>query len=157
MHLKTAMKLMVWILGFQLIGFLLGLLTQANLYPWYAGLNKSSLTPPGVVFSVVWTLLYALLAIVAWILYEQKNRPSNPAIAYLFAIQMLMNWIWTPLFFQAHWLLFSAVWLVVLTALNGLLIIMTLNKQKTIALLLTPYLIWLLFAAYLNLVIAITN
>ncbi|MBL7480361.1 TspO/MBR family protein [Legionella bononiensis] len=156
MRLHKLMKLVFWIVLFESIGFLLGLLTQANIYPWYEHLNKSSLTPPGFVFSVVWTLLYVLLALIAWILTNQ-NQESSKKITVLFALQMLMNWVWTPLFFGLHWFMLSALWLVSLTCLNLILIIEAKKTHKTIAWLLTPYLLWLVFASYLNVVIALMN
>ncbi|WP_371923170.1 TspO/MBR family protein [Legionella sp. 27cVA30] len=62
---------------FQSIGFLMGMLTQANIYPWYEQLNKSALTPPGFVFSIVWTFLYALLALIAWTLSDKNQAHSK--------------------------------------------------------------------------------
>lgn len=156
MRLNKLMNLIFWLVLFESIGFLLGLLTQANIYPWYQHLNQSSLTPPGYIFSIVWTLLYALLAIIAWIL-SGHNKRSSKTVTLLFALQMLMNWAWTPLFFGLHWLIFSAFWLVSLTGLNVILIIKAKQTDKTIAWLLSPYLLWLLFASYLNIVIAFTN
>jgi tryptophan-rich sensory protein len=68
-----------------------------------------------------------------------------------------MNWAWTPLFFQFHWLTLSAIWLILLTGLNFILIIRAGNNQKTISMLLIPYVFWLMFAAYLNAFIAVMN
>ncbi|WP_133130507.1 TspO/MBR family protein [Legionella yabuuchiae] len=156
MRLKHWIKLIFWIALFQLIGFLLGILTQANLHPWYESLHKSSLTPPGVVFSIAWAVLYILLALIAWILSNQDKESFKP-VKYLFALQMLMNWTWTMLFFQFHWLAFSAAWLIVLTFINCILMVNGMNKHKIVGLLLIPYVLWLMFASYLNLFIALTN
>ncbi|WP_454783320.1 TspO/MBR family protein [Legionella sp. WA2022007384] len=150
------MKLALWIVLFESIGFLMGLLTQANIYPWYEHLNKSSLTPPGFVFSVIWILLYALLAIIAWFL-SSNNTEFSKIVKMLFVSQMLMNWAWTPLFFGLHWLIPSALWIISLTCLNVLLIIKVKKTHKSIAWLLSPYVFWLMFASYLNVVIAIMN
>lgn len=150
------MKLVLWIVLFESIGFLMGLLTQANIYPWYEHLHKSSLTPPGFVFSVVWTLLYAILAVIAWTLSNQSKAYSKQ-VTVLFALQTLMNWGWTPLFFGLHWLIPSALWLISLTFLNVFLIIEVKKRNKIIAWLLSPYLLWLVFASYLNVVIALMN
>ncbi len=156
MRHNKLIKLIFWIVLFESIGFLLGLLTQANINPWYENLNKSSLTPPGFIFSIVWTLLYALLAVIAWILSNQ-NQIYSKKVKLLFALQMLMNWAWTPLFFALHCLVFSAFWLVGLTILNLILILEVRKTHQTLALLLSPYLLWLVFASYINLVIAIMN
>jgi tryptophan-rich sensory protein len=156
LRLNNLMKLIFWIVLLESIGFLLGLLTQANIYPWYENLNKSSLTPPGFVFSIVWTFLYALLAVIAWILFSH-DKESSKKITTLFVLQILMNWAWTTLFFEFHWLRLSAIWLISLTCLNFILIIEAKKTHQTIAWLLTPYLLWLLFASYLNVVIALMN
>jgi translocator protein len=156
MCLNRPINLIFWVVLFQSMGFLLGLLTQANIYPWYEHLNKSSLTPPGYLFSVVWTLLYIILAVIAWILSGHKDASSRK-ITVLFALQMVMNWIWTPLFFGLHWIIPSALWLVSLTCLNAFLVFQAKKTNKTIAWLLMPYLLWLVFASYLNIVIALMN
>ncbi|MBA4696131.1 MAG: tryptophan-rich sensory protein [Legionella sp.] len=149
-------KLFVCILLFETIGFLLGQLTRANLYPWYSNLNKSSLTPPGVVFAIVWTFLYALLAVILWLLSNRQHIHSKKMIV-LFALQMLMNWTWSIFFFFFHWVHFSAIWLVMLFFVNVFFMFHLYKSQKIIAFLLIPYLLWLMFAAYLNTFIAIMN
>lgn len=150
------MKLLFWILVFEGIAYLMGLVTQHNIYPWYASLNKSSLTPPSYVFSIVWTLLYLVLAIISWILSDKKIKVSTAFIA-IYVFQILMNWAWTLIFFQLHWINLAAIWLVMLTGLNLILFIMSIRIDKLIAYLLLPYVLWLLFATYLNTVIALTN
>ncbi len=156
MHLNKPLNLLFWIVLFESIGFLMGALTQENIYPWYEQLNKSALTPPGFVFSIVWSFLYALLALIAWSLSNQRQTYSKQ-VKVLFILQTVMNWVWTPLFFGLHWLMFSAGWLISLTALNALLIIKLQKRNKIIAWLLSPYLLWLVFASYLNVLIALMN
>jgi len=156
LRINKLINLIFWLVIFETVGFLLGLLTQANIYPWYEHLNKSSLTPPGFIFSGVWTLLYVLLAVIASIL-SGHNKTSSKKVAVLFTLQTLMNWAWTPIFFTLHCLMLSAVWLISLTCLNVLLIIEAKKTHKAIAWLLSPYLLWLVFASYLNVVIALMN
>lgn len=139
-------SLACWITAFELIGFMLGLATQAGLVPWYAHLAKSHLTPPGFVFSIVWSSLYALLAIVGWSLSQQRNSSAFK----LYAVQMLMNWAWTPLFFQMHLIGFGFLWLITITCLNLVLITQLKTRHNGLATLLMPYLFWLIFATYLN-------
>lgn len=156
LRFNNLIQLIFWVVLFESIGFLLGLLTQANIYPWYEHLNKSALTPPGFVFSIVWTVLYGLLGGIAWILSSHYKK-SSKKITVLFIIQMLMNWAWTPLFFGLHWLTLSAIWLIGLACLNFILIIRSNKTHETIAWLLIPYTLWLMFASYLNVVIALIN
>lgn len=154
---KDWIKLFIWIVVFEAIGFLWGMLTQANIHSWYEGLNKSALTPPGFVFSIVWTILYALIAIVAWALWQKRDNIKSKRLIYLYFIQLLMNWAWTPLFFHLHWLGFSFLWIIVMVFINGMIIINLKNEKKEIALALIPYFLWLIFAAYLNGVIWAIN
>lgn len=137
--------------------FFLGMLTQANIPSWYEELNKSGLTPPGPVFSIVWSILYALLAIVAWVLWCSRNESEMRSVFYLYSVQMLMNWAWTPLFFVLHWTGLGFLWILVMAGLTGLLILSLKNKKESIAILLLPYLVWLLFAAYLDGMIWLLN
>lgn len=157
MNKKSWTELIAWIITFEAIGFFLGMLTQANILSWYEKINKSSLTPPGTVFSIVWSILYALLAITGWALWCSRNESEMKTVLYLYAIQMLMNWAWTPLFFVLHWTGLGFLWILVMVGLTGLLIFSLKNKRESIAILLLPYLVWLLFAAYLNGVIWLLN
>lgn len=154
MKITNTIKITAWVVSFEIIGFLLGLITQANIHPWYAALPKSELTPPGWIFSVVWTILYAILAIFGWILSRSKKDPYFRFVYRLYGFQMLLNWAWTPLFFGFHWVGLSAIWLVGLTVLNILIFIKLKRKKAGIAWLLVPYIVWLIFACYLNLVVA---
>lgn len=151
------MKLATWIIVFEAIGFFLKGITQANLYPWYEGLNKSSLTPPGFVFSIVWSILYALLAIVGWALWKNKSNHKTKNLIHLYFVQLIMNWAWTPLFFQLHWIGFSFLWIMAITILTGIIIVKANDEKKEISLALIPYLLWLIFAAYLNGMIWVMN
>ncbi|MCL9685627.1 TspO/MBR family protein [Legionella maioricensis] len=157
MNKNSWIKLTIWIVTFEAIGFFLGLLTQANLYSWYEGLNKSTLTPPGWVFGIVWPILYVLLAVAGWALWQQRENIEIRLALYFYMSQLLMNWAWTPLFFQLHWIGFSLIWILILTSFTFLTIYSIKNKKKGISLLLIPYFIWLLFATYLNYAIWLLN
>lgn len=157
MKIKEWIKLIIWIVAFEAIGFFLGMLTQANIHSWYEGLNKSALTPPGPVFSIVWSILYALIAIVGWVLWKNRDDIKTKRLIYLYFIQLLMNWAWTPLFFHLHWLGFSFLWIIVMVCINAAMIMNLITERKGIALALLPYFLWLIFAAYLNGVIWALN
>lgn len=171
MKYNNFLKLLAWIVLFEVIGFLLGKITTPNIDFWYKNLHKSTLTPPGYVFGIVWSILYAILAIIAWIFTNNQLSFSKKSII-LFASQMLMNWTWTPIFFRCHWLKTGLAWLMGIIILNILLYkeISKLQKleytskdskskfqqkYKFTQILLAPYIFWLLFASYLNLIIII--
>ena len=158
MSTKNGIKLIFWILFFELVGFLLGLLTQANIHAWYVELHKPVLTPPGCVFSVVWSILYAVLAMLGFLLWQNRSKSETNLLLNVYLIQLLMNWLWSLLFFQLHWIGFSFLWIVIMIGLNTVFILTAIKKkEKTLTLLVTPYFFWLIFAAYLNGMIWILN
>jgi tryptophan-rich sensory protein len=118
---------------------------------WYDTLDKSSLTPPGFVFPIVWTALYLLMGVALW-LFLRAPRPRRARIlgSGLFAIQLVLNGLWSYLFFGLHrpdlaLVDIAALWL----AIAGVAIVFS-RHSRTAALALAPYLAWVSFAAYLN-------
>lgn len=147
---KTWSQAIIWILILQVIGLMLGLMTKDNILSWYQLLHKSSLTPPPLLFSIVWPILYIMIALAGSSLWRQRNDPNAKLAFYFYSAQLIMNWIWTPLFFQLHYIGFSFVWILTLTLLTLITIYLTKKKFKFACLMLVPYFLWLLFASYLN-------
>jgi len=154
---KKIRDILIWVLMFQLVGALLGFITQTNIAPWYQILNKSSLTPPPIVFSIVWPILYVLLALVGYLLWHHRHEPRSRVALYFFIPQMLMNWSWTVLFFKLHYIGLSFIWILVMAALTLITLYVTRIELKRVSIMLLPYLLWILFAAYLNGVIWLFN
>lgn len=124
---------------------------------WYQNLNKSVLTPPMLAMNIIWGIIYALI-FTALIIFLAKGirREDTPALV-LFTVNLLLNFSWPYIFFVQHNLLLSLV-LVVLMILTLLpLIVMFGKKSKTAAAFLIVYLVWLIFALYLNYAIVIGN
>ncbi len=149
--------LIIWIICIELIGAFMGFLTQENIATWYAGLSKSSLTPPGYVFSIVWSTLYFLLAVMGFILFSQRQQAFYKTLFLLFCLQMLMNFAWTPIFFQLHWIGIGLAWLLGMIIINGVIMVKSWYQARYISWLMLPYLLWLTFAAYLNAMIVALN
>ena len=122
---KKTFEILGWVLFFQIVGYFLGLITQENSTSWYQMLNKSSLTPPVIVFPIVWSILYATLAFVAYSLWQNRSESLIKLSLGLYAAQMLMNWIWTPLFFYFHFIAFSFFWIVMMAILTLITIYLT--------------------------------
>ena len=121
----------------------------------YNNLEKPLLTPPSVVFSIVWTILYILMAISYGRLKIKKLTDAK--INFIFFAQIVINLLWPIFFFVFKWRLFAFFWILLLIVFVVLMIIEFYKKDKLAGLLQIPYLLWILFAAYLNLSFYILN
>ena len=117
---------------------------------WYQSLNKSALTPPGYVFSVTWTILYILMAISVFLYIKGGINKEKTFALWVFGIQLILNLLWSPIFFGLH-NVYLAFGIILLLLILVLWVIVLFHKtSKTAAYLLVPYFLWLIFAAYLN-------
>lgn len=119
--------------------------------------QKPALTPPEIVFPIVWTILYTLMGISAarvWIASEDKG--SNGGLM-LYAIQLVVNFFWSVIFFTLQAYGFAFFWLLFLWLLVLLMIISFSKTDKIAAYLQIPYLLWLTFAGYLNFMVWMLN
>tara|TARA_R110000868_G_scaffold8205_3_gene42453 strand:+ start:41452 stop:41943 length:492 start_codon:yes stop_codon:yes gene_type:complete len=147
-YVKKWLSLIGWIVALQLVGFLIGQLTQTGVSTWYQTIPQSSLTPPNWVFPVVWCILYIMVAIAGWSLWTKHCHLNKAKTAYM--IQLLLNWSWTPIFFGAHMTGLALGVLAVIVVATFMTICFTWKQARLVAYLLLPYLIWCGFAAYLN-------
>jgi len=151
------MGIIVWILVFQIIGYFLGAISQVNSATWYQTLNKSSLTPPAIVFPIVWSILYAMIAISGWYLWQHRQQPQAKTALGFYSAQMVLNWAWSPLFFNFHLIAVSFYCIILIAFLTLITILRTKNNFKFSSIMLIPYFIWLIFAGYLNGVLWMLN
>ncbi len=124
-----------------------GLFTASSVGTWYEGLARPSWRPPNWLFGPVWTLLYAMMAVSAWLVW--KKAGFGPALL-MFAVQLLINGIWSPVFFGAQSLGGGLVVIVALWFAIVGTIAMFWPVSLAAALLLLPYLAWVSFATVLN-------
>ncbi len=116
---------------------------------WYANLNRPAFAPPNWLFGPVWTLLYVLIALAGWLVWRQVGWQSR--LVALWGVQMLLNALWTPLFFGLNWKGVAAIemallWVVILGCMAAFRHVSPLASW-----LMAPYLIWVSFALLLNL------
>jgi translocator protein len=118
---------------------------------WFQALEKPWFYPPGAAFGIVWTLLFTLMGIAAYLVYRQgfENRAVKVALG-VFALQMVVNVAWSPAFFAAQELLLALGIILVLWLLIGATIVAFSRVDRRAAALLVPYLAWVTFAAVLN-------
>ena len=136
-----------------LVGSLVGLITSG--FMDYDMLQKPFLSPPGALFPIVWTILYILMGISYGIL--ESNNLTDSEIDFIYYMQLGINALWSIIFFIFKWRLFAFIWIILLILLVISMIRKFYEKNKTAGLLQIPYLIWILFAAYLNLGFYILN
>ncbi|QNM05460.1 TspO/MBR family protein [Qiania dongpingensis] len=118
----------------------------------YSVINKPPLSPPSFVFPVVWTVLYILMGLSSYIVSISDN-PSKGASLKVYAVQLFFNFCWSIIFFGFSQYLFAFIWLLALIALIVLMIYKFYKISPLSAYLQIPYLLWCLFAAYLNFMI----
>lgn len=130
-------------------GLIGGVANSTSLTTWYSHLAKPSLVPPGYVFGIVWTILYFLMAVSLYLVWKKRSATTKLAVK-VFYLQLTLNVLWSIIFFGFHqiflglvdilFLLFVIVWTIVLFS----------RLSKTAMYLLIPYLVWVIFATYLN-------
>jgi len=117
---------------------------------WYSQLQKPAWTPPGYIFGPVWTLLYACMGVAAWMVWKRSGFKNAGFAMAMFLIQLLLNGLWSWIFFGLHRPGPAFGEIVILWAAILLTVIAFWNQYKPSGLLLLPYLIWVSFAASLN-------
>ena len=156
--MKNLSKLFIAVIGCELVGLLSTPFTISSIPSWYAYLNKPPFSPPNWIFGPVWIMLYFLMGVSAFLIWEKglKNKKVKRAQNYFF-IQLFFNFFWSVLFFGLH---FPILGLIDIVAL--LISILFTSRaffaiSKLASSLLLPYLLWVSFATILNIFIVILN
>ena len=133
------------------VGGLAGLLSGGGMKA-FESLNKPPLSPPGWLFPIVWTVLYILMGISSYLIFnsDTDSVKKNNALS-IYWYQLLVNFLWPIFFFNFQWYLFAFVWLILLWLLIWIMIKHFREISPVAAFLNIPYLIWVTFAGYLNL------
>lgn len=126
-------------------GLMIGFVTAPG--EWYVLLAKPPFNPPSWLFAPVWTALYILIAIVGWRTW-QRNRAGWPM--KLWWAQLLLNFLWSPVFFSAHRIDLALVLILLLLLIILGFIVMSWRKDRMVAWLFAPYAVWVAFATLLN-------
>ncbi len=145
------LKIVLSVLVMEILGGLGGFVTASSIGTWYAGLERPPGNPPNAVFGPVWTLLYALMGIAfALIWHRAPAGPAKRRALAAFAVQLVLNLAWTPVFFGLHQLAaaLAVIGLLLLAILVTLFRFFPLDR--TAGILLVPYLLWVGYATYLN-------
>ncbi len=117
---------------------------------WYDALSKPPFTPPGYLFGIVWPILYTMMGFALFLILKTPPRPKRTAAIALFAAQLLLNALWTPLFFRWRLIGVALLEIIALWVLILLTVAAFQKLSRTAAALLVPYLAWVSFAIVLN-------
>ena len=136
-----------------IVGGLVGLLISNSID--YNSLQKPFLAPPSILFPIMWTILYILMGVSYGML--QSKMLVDSEINLIYYIQLFVNAFWSIFFFVFKWRLFSFIWILLLDVLVIVMTVKFYKKHKVAGLIQIPYLLWSLFATYLNLSIYLLN
>ena len=139
-----------WVLLSEITGILSGLWTRDAAQIFSKTVEQPPLSPPALLFPVVWTVLYALMGISAARVSLQPASAARSKGLLLFLIQLIVNFFWSPIFFNAQAFGFAFLWIILLWTLVLQMILTLYKTDPTAAYLQIPYLLWLTFAAYLS-------
>ncbi len=158
MKLNSYLKLIIFIIITLSIGFIGSIFTTPAISTWYASLAKPSFTPPNWLFSPVWTILYIMMGISAFLIWQQGFKKKKVRIAIIiFNTQLLFNMLWSILFFGLKNPLLAFIEIIILWTLILITIIKFAEISRKAAYLLIPYILWVSFAAVLNLFLYLLN
>lgn len=142
---------MIVIVVFPLIVGTLSSLTTRKAMLHFNEMSKPPLSPPAWLFPVVWTILYLLMGISFYLIFSKRLNNTDYSIAiFLFILQLLLNSIWSPIFFNRQFYLTSLVILLSMWVLILFMMMYFFTISRIAALLIVPYFFWCTFAAYLN-------
>ncbi len=126
------------------------LFTFSAIPSWYQTLHKPIFTPPNGIFGPVWTILYILMGISFFLVWQSKNKKNKLPAYYLFFIQLILNALWSIIFFGLHALFSSVICILALWMFIFLTILFFYKFSKTASVLLIPYICWVSFASLLT-------
>lgn len=139
------------------VGGLSAFITRGNMSDFEL-LNKPPLTPPAILFPIVWTILYILMGIASYFVYvSDSTREAKKTALTVYGIQLGFNFFWSILFFNFKLYFISFVWLFVMWLLILMTILIFYAIDKRSAYLMIPYILWVTFAGYLNFYIFLAN
>jgi len=154
--MKKLVTIIISILVCFLVGFISSKFQENSIQSWYPFLNKSVLNPPNWAFPVAWGILYVFMGLSIGLLINKKV-PSETFFIKLFSLQLLLNFTWSITFFYLQNPLLGLINIVLLDLLILIYAIKVYKESKVSSLLFVPYILWVTFAAYLNLYILLNN
>ena len=154
---KTDIKSLVLNIAFALVAGGIGALLGGKMND-FTTINKPWFSPPAIVFPIAWTALYILMGISTYLICKNKtDKKFKKRACFIYLAQLLVNVLWTPLFFRFKLYLLSFFWILLLILLVGIMTIKFYKIKPIAGYLQIPYILWLIFASILNFSIYLLN
>jgi translocator protein len=156
--LSTVPKFFISLFIPLMVGYLGSIVTTSQISTWYASLSKPSWAPPNWLFGPIWTILFVLMGISLFLIWREGfNRRDVRFALLIFGVQLVLNLLWSVVFFSFHslfgsFILIMILWIAILANIIAFYVI-----SKPAGLLLVPYIIWVSIASYLNYSIYLLN
>jgi len=163
MKIRSALVLVAFIAISFAVAALGSIATAQNVDGWYATAEKAAWNPPNFLFGPVWTVLYTLMSIAAWLVWRERSRVDVKPALIMYVVQLVLNALWTPVFFGLYPFIGTpALWLALVIIVGiDLTVLLTMLRfwkvSRLAAWLLVPYWAWVLFATTLNAALAVLN
>lgn len=149
MKKKINSKALILFIAIPLAGGMLTALLTGGGKNFYENLLQPSLSPPAIVFPIVWSILYINMGISMYRVYRSGKRSIKKAL-FVWCFQLALNFSWSFIFFDLKYFLLSFIWIIILWIFVAVMTIMFYEYDKTAAWLQVPYLLWVSFATYLT-------
>ena len=149
-------NLLLFIVGTELVGALSAILAGGNFSAYYQSLQQPPFAPPGWLFPVMWAILYALMGISAFLIWESTSFRKKTALA-LYGAQLFANFLWSPVFFGLKSNLGATIVVIAMLLLVIAMIVSFFRIRRPAAYLNIPYLLWTMFATYLTIGVLVLN
>ena len=140
----------LWILFAEAVGGLSGWLTRDGMKLYAAAIEKPPLSPPGIVFPIVWTILFALMGMGAARIYLSPASGERTKALGIYLVQLIFNFFWSIIFFNFQNFGFALIWLIALWVMILWMLLTFRRIDPPAGWMQLPYLLWVTFAAYLN-------
>lgn len=147
--MRKALAFIIPVVICFLVGFTGSMFQDDSIATWYPQLNKPELTPPNIVFPIAWSILYLCMGLSAGFVILSESAKKRSIIT-LFVLQLFFNFTWSILFFYLQNPLAGMINIIILDIFVIWYAIKSYQASKTASILFIPYILWLLFASYLN-------
>lgn len=152
--MKQKIKSFIYLFLPIILGSIIGIIINNDID--YAIIKKPPLAPPRILFPIAWTIIYLLMGI-SYYLYKKNNIYKTNAVRNSYYLQLILNLLWSIVFFLLKWRFIAIIWILVLLIVVFNLFTLYLKYYKISAYLNIPYIVWLIFATYLTIGIYILN